>query len=93
MAKGDLTYSFGQTILHQENNGALQIVHSFVEGDGGKKALQADEHVEFKWDELEKALGPDDAAALKALLGKVGEAARAKRPGLKDAKPEPAKKA
>lgn len=91
MAKGDITYSLGQTILHPENNGALQIVHHFVEGADGKPALQPDQHVEFKWDELEKALGPDDAAELKSLLGKVGEAARAKRPALKDAKPAPTK--
>jgi len=87
MAKGDHTYSFGQCILHSENNGALQIVHHFLEGADGKPELQPDHHVEFKWDELEKALGPADAAALKTLLSKVGEAARAKRPALKDAKP------
>jgi len=88
MAKGDVTYSFGQAILHPENNGALQIVHHFVEGADGKSVFHSDHHVEFKWDELEKALGSTDAAALKVLLGKIGEAARAKRPALKDAKPK-----
>lgn len=88
MAKGDVTYSLGQVILHPENNGALAIIHVHAEDDKGSPKFQNDEHVEFKWDELEKALGAAPAASLKSLLSQVLEAARAKRPKLKDAKPK-----
>jgi hypothetical protein len=83
MAKGDMLYGFGQTILHRENNGAAVIVHSWTENEKGGQMLNPDHTVEFRWNELEKMIGDEAAIALNKLLLAIGEAARAKCSKLK----------
>lgn len=86
MAKGDVLYSFGRVILHQENNGAAVIVHSWTENEKGGQILNQDHTVEFKWSDLEKAVGGEAATVLNRILLSIGEAARKKCSKLKNAK-------
>ena len=83
-----IKYGFGQLVLHPANDGASQWVH-VVAHDGDKKEQRGDAIVEYRWKDLEKALGPEDSAALARILDKIGEAAKAKaqatRPELKTA--------
>lgn len=83
-AEGDgILYSFGQITLHRENNGAAVVVHSWAETGEGERPLHHDHTVEFRWNELERAIGSEDAITLNKILMAVGEAAKAKCSKLK----------